>query len=165
MTSPLDLLKAIRSGRLQDVRAVFESGVTLETESGQGEPGLPMGIACFLGHVDIVRELVGRGAKVNLPDNAQPTSPLSMAVRGGRTEVVRALLELGAILPEGMQTGLSEREVTVAQWIAFRDGHVNESGQTAEQVPVVEEIQVGRLSNVDTQVLEAEMLRAAMNKL
>lgn len=166
MTSPLDLLKAIRSGRLEDVRAVFEAGGTLESaEDGQGEPGLAMGIACFLGHPDIVRELVERGARVNLPDNTQPTSPLSMAIRGGHSKVVQTLIELGALVPEGMHTGLSEREVTVAQWIAFRDGYAAESVQGGDKAPVVEEIEVHRCSNVDTQVLEAEVLREAMSKL
>jgi hypothetical protein len=46
-----------------------------------------------------------RGAKVNTPDNSQPTSPLSMAIRGKRTEVVKALIELGAQVPPGMHTG------------------------------------------------------------
>lgn len=161
MTASLDLIKAIRSGKVQEVRAVLDAGGVLESE---GEPGLPMGIACFLGHVDIVRELVHRGAAVNLSDNTQPTSPLSMAVRGGRVEVVRALVELGARVPPGMKTGLGDRELTAAQWIAFRDGYVTEDGTAPGEVPEVEEIQVGRFGNVDTQVLEAEMLREVLNK-
>ncbi len=160
MTSSLDLLKAIRSGRLQDVRASLDAGAKLDDE---GEPGFLMGMACFLGHADIVRTLAAFGGKVDLEDNTLPTSPLSMAIRGGRTEVVRALIELGAKLPEGMQTGLSEQEITVAKWIAFRDGHVGEDGEAAPHADMVEEIEVQRHSHTDTQMLEADILRDVRN--
>ena len=108
MSSPTDLIKAVRSGHLVEVLAALEAGATAELNDGQGVPGLPLGIACFMGFPDIVRELVKRGAKVNIADNREPVSPLSMAIRGGKTEVVRLLVELGAEVPEGMATGLSE---------------------------------------------------------
>jgi hypothetical protein len=157
MTSPLDLVKAIRSGKLADVRAVLDAGVPVELTDGPGDPGLPMGIACFMGFVDIVRELAGRGAKVNLPDNRLPISPLSMAIRGSRTEVVRTLIELGAAVPAGMPCGLTEQEVILAEWKAQRAGHL----APRQDVPDVEEIEVGSCFGTDTQVLEADVLRAA----
>ena len=120
MSGQLILIKAIRSGRLADVRAALDSGLAVELEDGMGDPGLPMGVACFMGFVDIVRELAARGAKVNLADNSIPTSPLNMALRGGKTEVIRALVELGADVPEGMKTGLSEHDLMLAQWKAHR---------------------------------------------
>ena len=160
MTSPPDLLKAIRSGNLSGVCAALDAGATLD---GDGEPGLLMGMACFLGHVAIVRELAGRGATVDFPDNALPTSPLSMAVRGGRTEVVRALIELGVEVPAGMQTGLSEQELTVARWIAFRDGHAKPD-ELDDPTGLVEEIEVHRHGQTDTQILEADILREIRNR-
>ncbi len=160
MTSPVDLIKAIRSGKLADVKAVLDAGVPVELADGPGDPGLPMGIACFMGFVDIVRELVGRGAKVNLPDNSQPTSPLSMAIRGNRTEVVRALIELGAAVPAGMNCGLNEQEIILAQWKAQRAGLLTPR-QDAPDHADVEEIEAGRCFGTDTQVLEADVLRAA----
>lgn len=162
MSGQLILIKAIRSGRLAEVRAVLDSGVAVELEDGLGDPGLPMGVACFMGFVDIVRELALRGAKVNMPDNAIPTSPLNMALRGGKTEVIRALVELGADVPEGMKTGLSEHELMLAQWKAQRDGKI--SAVAAEALGAThefEEIEVLRCAGTDTQVLDAEMLRAA----
>ena len=43
--------------------------------------------------------------------------------RGKRSEVVRTLIELGAEVPAGMATGLSEQEILVAQWkAACREG-------------------------------------------
>lgn len=160
MTSPVDLIKAVRSGKLADVRAVLDAGVPVELTDGPGDPGLPMGIACFMGFVDIVRELAGRGAKVNVADNSQPTSPLSMAIRGSRTEVVRALIELGAAVPAGMKCGLSEQEIILAQWKAQRAGLLAPRQDAADHADV-EEIEVGRCFGTDTQVLEADVLRAA----
>jgi len=156
MTSPLDLVKAVRSGRLADVKAVLDAGVSVDLLDTPGDPGLPMGIACFMGFVDIVRELAGRGGKVNLPDNSLPTSPLSMALRGGRTEVVRTLIELGCQPPAGMNCGLTEQEVIVAKWKAQRAGH---AGLATEASNDVEEIVVGRCFGTDTRVLEAEAMR------
>lgn len=79
-------------------------------------------MACFMGHAEIVRELAIRGAKVNFSDNSIPTSPLSMAVRAGRTEVVKVLIEHGATVPEGMSTGLKDDELMLARWKAQHYG-------------------------------------------
>ena len=157
------LLNAVRSGQLQAVRAALDAGANVDDE---GEPGLLMGMACFFGHVPVVRELVVRGAKVNVGDNTLPTSPLQMALKGGKKEVVRLLSELGVVLPQGVQTGLTDQEVTVAQWIAFRDGFAQGDAADAADSGVgeVEEIQLSRPSHFDTQLLEAETLRAVLSK-
>lgn len=158
MNEPLDLIKAVRSGRLEAVRAVLDAGAAPELADGQGDPGLPMGIACFMGFVDIVRELAARGARVNLSDNRLPTSPLSMALRGQRKEVVRALIELGTEIPDGTVTGLSEQEVLLAQWKACQQ---SEADKAAGEQQEVEEIDMVGCFGTDTQVLEADVLRAA----
>ena len=163
MSSQLSLIAAIRSGNLSQVRAVLDAGAAVELHDGQGDPGLPMGIACFMGFVDIVRELAGRGATVNLPDNALPISPLSMAMRGGRVEVVRALIELGAEVPPGAKTGLSDHDVIVAQWVAQRAGKRQLLDSPDSSQPLVEEIEVLRCVGTDTMLLEADALRAAEN--
>ncbi|HRE16805.1 MAG TPA: ankyrin repeat domain-containing protein [Rhodocyclaceae bacterium] len=162
MASVEDLLHAVRSGKLASVKAALEGGAPVELDDGGGAPGLPLGIACFMGHVEIVRELVEHGAKVNLSDNWEPISPLSMATRGHRTEVVRVLVELGADVPAGMETGLSPEELAAAQWHAYRLGKraappVDASGE----IPEVEEIVMSKPFGVDTSVLEADVLRAA----
>jgi len=161
MTDQPDLLRAIRTGNLDGVRTALDSDPAL------GSPGLAelaMGMACFLGHADIVRVLFDRGFQISLPDNTVPTSPLKMAIRGGRKEVVRLLIERGLVVPEGVQCGLTAQEITVAQWIAFRDGfgaHGNHAAETLTE-PTVEEIVVRSLNGVDTQVLESDALRAAL---
>lgn len=63
-----------------------------------------------------------------------------------------------------METGLSEHEIMLAKWIAFRDGYGEEcssAGQSA--APVFEEINLQGHFDTDTQALEAETLRAIEN--
>ncbi|MCM8596185.1 ankyrin repeat domain-containing protein [Accumulibacter sp.] len=157
MNSAQDLLRAIRSGCLQDVQAVLDAGAPVEFHDGQGDPGLPLGVACFMGFTDIVRELVRRGASVNRPDNSQPTSPLSMAIRGKRTDVVKVLIELGADVPPEMITGLSDQELMLARW-KWQSVTANVA---AVAEPDVEEIEMIRCYGTDTAVLDADMIRAA----
>lgn len=163
MSASTDLIKAIRTGRLSEVLAALDAGAQVEMHDGQGDPGLPLGIACFMGHVDIVRELVIRGAKANFPDNSVPTSPLSLAIRGNRKEVVRALIELGAEVPPGMETGLSEQEVALARLKAQHAAvEAAKSAQaSAAALPEFEEIEIVRCFGTDTGVLDADMIRAA----
>ncbi|MBK7955869.1 MAG: ankyrin repeat domain-containing protein [Candidatus Accumulibacter sp.] len=162
MTAAIDLLKAIRSGRLQDVRTVLDAGAPVELADGRGDPGLPLGVACFMGFADIARELIQRGAKVNVLDNSQATSPLSMAIRGKRTAVVKALIELGAQVPPGMHTGLSEQEMMIARWRGQHYGASAAANATPDQdEPAFEEIDMVSCYGTDTAVLDAEMIRAA----
>lgn len=163
MSSQLKLIKAIRLGKLADVKAALDSGEPVELDDGHGEPGLAMGIACFMGHADIVRELAARGAHVNLQDNRLPTSPLSMAIRGKRIEVVRTLLELGAQLPEGTECGLNENEIMIACWKAQRDGLSGQDELSPADLPNIEEIDMTGCAGTDTVVLEADAMRIAKN--
>ncbi len=157
VSPPADLIKAIRTGLLSEVVAALEAGAQVELHDGRGDPGLPLAMACFMGHAEIVRELILRGAKVNFEDNREPTSPLSMALRGGKTEVVKVLIELGAELPPGVNTGLTDQELMLAKWKAQHFGAARSADQEA---PVVEEIQVLGCYGTDTGVLDAEMRRA-----
>jgi hypothetical protein len=158
MNPILDLLKAIRAGNLTEVRLALDAGAQLESPD---EPGLAIGMACFYGHLDIVRELVARGAAVNFPDNRMPDSPLSMAVRGCHLEVVRSLIELGAVVPAGMETGLSARELTVAQWMSVRHDRPGSAVDTFPHGAFVEEIEMTCPGFFDTSVLESDMVRLA----
>ena len=56
MNTPPDLLKAIRTGQLAEVIAALDAGAPIELDDGKGNPGLPLAIACFMGHAEIVRE-------------------------------------------------------------------------------------------------------------
>lgn len=165
MASVDDLIKAIRKGSLSSVRALLDAGVPVDMNEGASVPGMALGIACFMGHSAIVRELVKHGAQVNLTDNRDPVSPLAMAVRGQHAEVVRLLIELGAEAPPDMLIGLSPQERLAAEWLAYRQGKrstppVGPSGE----VEVVEEIEMPRAFGIDTTVLNADAIRALMEK-
>ncbi len=162
MASTEELIKAIRSGSLSSVRAALDAGAPVDLNDGQGTPGLPLGIACFLGHAKIVRELLERGAQVNLPDNREPISPLAMAMRGGHTEVVQLLIEMGAEVPPDMTTGLSAQEVIAAQWQAYRTGkRAAPPASASGEVQEIEEIVMPKAFGIDTSTLNADVVRAA----
>ncbi|MBK7423140.1 MAG: ankyrin repeat domain-containing protein [Propionivibrio sp.] len=161
MSTTADLIKAIRTGKLSEVIAALDAGAQVELHDGPGDPGLPLAIACFMGHPEIVRELAIRGAKINFTDNREPKSPLSMAIRGGRTEVVKVLIELGAEIPPDIQTGLTDQELMLAKWKAQHFGaSISGANQAGSDFPDVEEIQVLSCYGTDTGVLDAEMKRA-----
>ena len=155
-------MKAIRSGSLADVIAALDAEPAAELDDAQGGPGLPMAIACFMGHADIVRELGRRGAKVNSTDNRTKTSPLSMAVRGAKSAVIKVLIELGAEIPLDMETELSPEDLTLAKWKALHRG-VNDAQATSTE-PIIEEIEVRGCYGTDTSVLDAETLRLVQEK-
>ena len=159
MAPPVDLIKAIRTGKLSEVVAALDAGAAVELHDGQGDPGLPLAIACFMGHAEIVRELAIRGAKVNFDDNRDPTSPLSMAVRGGKPEVGKVLIEFGAVVPPGMQTGLNDQELMLAKWKAQHFG-ASQGARSGDVLPEIEEINVVGCYGTDTGVLDAELRRA-----
>ena len=169
VSAPPDLIKAIRTGLLAEVVAALDSGATVELNDGQGNPGLPLAIACFMGHAEIVRELGLRGARVNFADNRDATSPLAMAVRGGKSEVIKVLIELGAELPPDMQTGLSEAELMLAKWKAQHFGIRVAAAQASAaeagaEAPVIEEIAMVGCYGTDTDVLNDEMRRAVRDQ-
>ena len=161
MSPPVDLVKAVRTGLLSEVIAALDAGAHVELDDGHGNPGLPIAMACFMGHPEIVRELALRGAKINFSDNRETTSPLSMALRGGKTEVIKVLVELGVEVPADIQTGLTEQELMLCKWKAHHFGAAQTAvDPTENSFPPVEEIQVLSCYGTDTGILDAEMRRA-----
>lgn len=161
MSPPIDLIKAIRTGLVSEVIAALDAGAQVELNDGKGDPGLPLAMACFMGHAEIVRELVLRGAKMNFPDNREPRSPLSMALRAGKPEVVKVLIELGAEVPPGVETGLTNQELMLAKWKAQHFGASQaDEQQGSGTLPVIEEIEMVSCYGTDTSGLNAEMRRA-----
>ena len=153
-----DLIKAIRSGQLTKVIAALDADPSSELNDPKGFPGLPLVMACLLGHAEIARELLIRGAAVNFNDNSISTSPLATAVRAKKAEVIKVLIEHGAVIPEGMNTGLRKDELMLAQWKAQHFGSFQSQGEFSE--PDIEVIQVGGCYGTNTDVLDAEMKRA-----
>lgn len=164
MSSKTELLLAVRSGNLARVRQVLDQGVAID--DSDDEPGLLVGMACFLGHVPIVRELALRGAVVDFPDNSVASSPLNMAIQGGHREAVRTLLELGVELPEGLDCGLTSQEITLAQWVALRDGLSRDVAAQQKQLETTDiyEIVMDCSHDYDTAFPESDRHPAAGNR-
>ncbi|MGE5469348.1 MAG: ankyrin repeat domain-containing protein [Bacteroidota bacterium] len=99
-TSPL--IAAIRQSSLTAVIAALDAGGAIEEADQHGLAGLPLRTACFAGNVDIVRELVGRGANVNAAGADGPGMPLRLALRARHDAIVSLLLACGAQVPEGI---------------------------------------------------------------
>jgi hypothetical protein len=97
------LRRAIEKGNLQAVIAALDHGAILEEADMHGDPGLPMRIACFKGHSDIVLELIRRGANIHAPNAQGAGGPIRMAARGQHAHVVDILLAHGAEVPEDVQ--------------------------------------------------------------
>ena len=185
-----NLIAAIRAGDLAAVQAALTAGADGNGADDHGVPGLPLRIACFNGQQDIVRELVARGADV-APEQANPLadSLVALAARGGQKETVRLLIELGANVPSGLQTGLSLLEVLAAQGVANRSGRDRKSAPAApaslgtpppiiESMPVdaataglpdwmaqaagnIEQIDLQGCIGVDTNALNDDVMRLA----
>lgn len=116
-TTPQDLVFAVRSGKLSEVVARLETGIGRQRPA---DLGLGLAMASFLGYRDIVRELVKRGALLNLPPGLADASPLAMAVKGGQRKTTRLLIALGAQIPPGLDVRLTEEELKEAKSIARR---------------------------------------------
>ena len=87
-----------------------------------------------------------------------------MAIRGKRTEVIKVLIELGAVVPPGTETGLTDQELMLAKWKAEQFGHTLASGENAGAgLTEIEEIQVLSCYGTDTGVLDADIRRAVEN--
>lgn len=109
--TPQDLAQTVRKGTLDDVLALLDAGLGRERPA---ELGLGLAMASFLGRREIVRELVRRGAPLNLPNGLTDASPIAMAVKGRQTKTVRLLISYGATIPPGLETGLTHEEFAEA---------------------------------------------------
>ena len=163
MDASSDLIKAIRSGQLPKVIAALDADPSIELNDSKGNPGLAFVMACLMGHAEIVRELLIRGAAVNSSDNTASTSPLATAVRSKKTEVIKVLIEYGVNVPEDMDTGLRKDELILARWKAQHFGIIQSSEDFAESA--VEAIQINGCYGTDTDMLDAEMKRAVKDSL
>lgn len=93
-----ELQKAIEQQNLPGVVAALDGGADIEAKDMHGHPGLPLRLACFLGHGGIVGELLRRGANPHVRNAQGPGAPLRIAQRG-RHEAIVELLELHMAKP------------------------------------------------------------------
>ncbi|XP_019646871.1 PREDICTED: serine/threonine-protein phosphatase 6 regulatory ankyrin repeat subunit A-like [Branchiostoma belcheri] len=103
------LLTAAENGSLRGVKAALEAGADIDyVQPGSLIEGrnTALLIASFLGHVDVVKLLLRKGASLTKRDAVASSAPLHGAAREGHTEVVDLLVHHGATLDirDGHQT-------------------------------------------------------------
>jgi ankyrin repeat protein len=95
------LMRACGAGHLAVALTLLEAGSSVHAYSmGSGQDGLtPLMLAARVGAVEIVTELIKRGADVNARDGWKHdrTSVLKFAKDTGRTDVIDALVKAGAV--------------------------------------------------------------------
>ncbi|MEZ0273902.1 MAG: ankyrin repeat domain-containing protein, partial [Roseimicrobium sp.] len=87
------------------VDAVYESS---------GQPSSLLVAACYNGNIEVVSELVRRGARVNRPANGM--YPLAAAAAGNHSEVVTLLLDHGARINQKNPHGQTALEFALANY-------------------------------------------------
>jgi len=92
----LNLFEACAVGKVERVKAILKrKHKLLNVFAPDGFQ--PLGLACFFGHVEIVRFLLESGAEVNTPSrNDLKVTPLNSAAAGRHYEIAMLLLERDA---------------------------------------------------------------------
>ncbi|XP_078687681.1 uncharacterized protein LOC144919905 [Branchiostoma floridae x Branchiostoma belcheri] len=96
------LLYAAERGCIQGVKAALKAGADIDYAGAQDgheiTDATALYIASFLGHADVVRLLIRKGASLTKRSIGKSNSPLLIAAAKGYTEVVELLVRHGATL-------------------------------------------------------------------
>jgi ankyrin repeat protein len=91
----LDIFAAARQGRIDQIRALIESGRAGATD--RDDDGItPLHLAVITGRVPACAYLIEQGAEVNAFGGSVPATPLQWAARKGLVEVIHLLIQHGA---------------------------------------------------------------------
>lgn len=92
------LYQAAIDGDINKVKNLLDSGVNVNQKGGGGllNDSNPLNAASSMGHANIVKLLISRGANVNAASGSMGWTPLSSAAWRGYTEIVNILVDNGA---------------------------------------------------------------------
>ncbi|CAG9824123.1 unnamed protein product, partial [Phaedon cochleariae] len=99
-------LRAARAGQLDKIQEYLDSGTVRDINTSNANGLNALHLASKDGHIDIVRELLKRGAVVDAATKKGNTS-LHIASLAGQEEVVRLLVQYGASLNVQSQNGFT----------------------------------------------------------
>ena len=88
------LLDAIKQNKLDEVISLIENGVDINPETKDWTIS-PLQVAIYLGHEEIAKTLILKGAKTNMQDS-DGIYPIHSAVWKNQREIVEILLQYGA---------------------------------------------------------------------
>ena len=93
----LEIWDGAALGRLAIVQAAHEEWGEFIVNEYSRDGYTPLQLACFFGHEDAARYLVGNGAQIDaVSKNGMAIQPLHAAAAGSHTAIVQLLLEAGA---------------------------------------------------------------------
>ncbi len=93
----LEIWDGAALGRLAVVQAAHEGWGEFIVNEYSRDGYTPLQLACFFGHEDVARYLVGNGARIDaVSKNGMAIQPLHAAAAGGHTAIVQLLLAAGA---------------------------------------------------------------------
>lgn len=173
------LIEAIRQGSLHRLTSALDDGCDIEEADPHGHPGLPLRTACFSGKIEIVRELINRGANINAAGADGPGMPLRLALRARNADIIGLLLSCGAEVPadvtlpadllnEAKNSAVVVPEIPSLEFVPapkestlgdFLPEHATEPARPQENYPVDEEVDITANYGVDTNLLNMDMLR------
>ncbi len=100
------LIDAVRNGDLAQLEKLLKHGENIEETDIHGFKGLPLRTACFSGNPAIVKALLDHGANPNVQASDGPAAPLRAAIRAGKLDIIRLLIERGSEVPLGLELPL-----------------------------------------------------------
>ena len=93
----LEIWDGAALGRLAAVQAAHEGWGEFILNEFSRDGYTPLQLACFFGHEEVARYLVGNGAQIDaISKNSMAIQPLHAAAAGSHTAIVQLLLEAGA---------------------------------------------------------------------
>ena len=95
ITRQLNIFAASRRGRVDQIRALIESGRANATDRDDGGT-TPLHLAVITGRVPACAYLIDQGAPVNAFGGIVPATPLQWAARKGLVEIIDLLIRRGA---------------------------------------------------------------------
>ncbi len=108
------LSAAIAAGNMEKTKELLAKGTLINARKPDGG-STPLSDAALHGHLDIVKQLIERGAKVEAT-NEDGNTPLHVAAFLCREDVVKLLLEKGASITAKNKRGESPLDVVSAPW-------------------------------------------------
>lgn len=116
-----ELFDAARKGDVAAVKAVLDTGVPVDSTWRYGQTALF--IAAGRGHTDVVKLLLGRGAKADVRDSFYGMTAVGAAADKGNVEIVTMLLDKGAPGAESfLMMAAGKGDTAMVRAIAVRPG-------------------------------------------